>query len=311
MTSSRTAERLTRILAMLPWVIANEGATVDEVCERFGYTRPELVRDLNLVFVCGLPGYGPGDLMVAYVDEDEVVVDMADYFARPVRLTATEALMLLASGMALMSAGIAPDALTSAVAKLQSVLLPDEEHAIAVELPVEPELLGRLQRAAAGGTVLTITYSSIASGRRTVRDVEPWSVFATMGNWYLSAHCRLADGQRLFRVDRIVSMAETDESFDLPEQLPPPVVHYTPGVDDVRARIRLGPGAGWVADYYPVEVVSSDDGTLVVDFSAADPKVAARLLLRLGSRAELLGGDEVAAARDALRARILERYGPG
>ena len=92
---------------MLPWVIANPGATVDEVCERFGYTRSQLMADLDLVFVCGLPGYGPGDLMVAYVDEDEVVVEMADYFAAPLRLTPPEALSLLASGMALVSRRLA------------------------------------------------------------------------------------------------------------------------------------------------------------------------------------------------------------
>jgi glyoxylase-like metal-dependent hydrolase (beta-lactamase superfamily II) len=44
------------------------------VCSRFGYTRAELARDLAAVFVSGLPGYGPGDLMVAYIDGDEVVV---------------------------------------------------------------------------------------------------------------------------------------------------------------------------------------------------------------------------------------------
>ena len=39
MSSPRTVERLSRILSMLPWVIAHQGATVAEVCERFGYTK--------------------------------------------------------------------------------------------------------------------------------------------------------------------------------------------------------------------------------------------------------------------------------
>ena len=69
MTSPRTTKRLNKILAMLPWVIAHPGASVDEVCERFDYTKAELAADLDLVFVCGLPGYGPGDLMVAYIDD--------------------------------------------------------------------------------------------------------------------------------------------------------------------------------------------------------------------------------------------------
>ncbi len=309
MTSARTAERLTRILSMLPWVIANDGATVDEVCDRFGYRPDELVRDLNLVFVCGLPGYGPGDLMVAYVDEDEVVVDMADYFARPVRLTAAEALMLLAGGMALVSSGVAPPSLATAVTKLQRVLLPEEE-AISVELPAEPEFVDMLRRAAADGVVVRLVYSSIASGERTERNVEPWSVFSTMGNWYLSAHCRLAGGERVFRVDRILDLKPAAERFEPPPEPPPPVVRYTPGVDDVRARIRLGPEATWVADYYPVEIVERyDGGDVTVDFSATDAKVAARLLLRLGDRAQLLDGPEVGDAREDLRSRILSRYG--
>ena len=32
---------------MLPWVIANPGATVDEVCARFGYERGDLASDLD------------------------------------------------------------------------------------------------------------------------------------------------------------------------------------------------------------------------------------------------------------------------
>ncbi|MCB2223026.1 MAG: WYL domain-containing protein [Actinobacteria bacterium] len=307
MTSPRTAQRLSRILSMLPWVIANQGATVDEVCDRFGYTRAELVKDLDLVFVCGLPGYGPGDLMTAYVDEDEVVVDTADYFAEPLRLTSAEALVLLAGGMALLSAGTGPPALGPAVAKLQSALLPDE-GAIEVDIPSEPEMVGRLRDAAAAGEVVTITHASVATGAETTRDIEPWTVFATLGNWYVAAHCRLAGAERVFRVDRIRAAEATGERFDPPAALPPAEVRYTPGVDDPRARIRLGSGARWVAEYYPVEVIAEDDQGLVVEFSSADPAVAARLLLRLGEHAELLSGEEVAAARDRLRAAVLARY---
>jgi len=46
----------------------------------------------------------------------------------------------------------------------------------------------------------------------------------------------------------------------------------------------------------------------VVVFSSGEPSVAARLLLRLGAQAELLGGPEVAAALDRLRTSIIARY---
>ena len=307
MSSRRTAQRLARILAMLPWVIAHPGSTVDEVCDRFSYSRSELFADLNLVLVCGLPGYGPGELMDAFVDEDEVVVDAADYFSRPVRLTAAEALMLLAGGMAVLSFGSAPPALESAVAKLQAVIAPDTES-VTVDIGSEPELASLLREAANDGTVVTITYTALGSGDTTQRDIEPWAVFSTLGNWYVSGHCRRADAERVFRLDRIRDAAATNHRFEVAESSPVPEVRYSPSVDDVTARIRLGPTATWVAEYYPVNIVSDDPEARVIDFSATDPMVTARLLLRLGTAATLVAGDEVATATDDLRDRILTRY---
>jgi proteasome accessory factor C len=308
MSGSRTADRLARILGMLPWVIAHPGARVSEVCERFGYSKAELARDLNLVFVCGLPGYGPGDLMVAFIDGDEVFVDLADYFARPVRLTPAEALLLLAAGLAMVSAGDAPEALMSAVGKLEAVLVPGEAS-LTVELPPAPPAMALLTQAATEGRVVEITYTALASGETTHRQVEPWRVFSALGNWYLTAHCRLAGAERLFRVDRVREAALTGEAFTPPETLPPPEVRYAPRAEDVQAVLRLSPAARWVAEYYPVEVVASDDEGMVVRFQAADPSVTARLLVRLGDAAELLEGPEVAAAVSDLRQRIRRLYG--
>ncbi|MGH9167654.1 MAG: helix-turn-helix transcriptional regulator [Acidimicrobiia bacterium] len=309
MTSGRTAQRLTRILSMLPWVIANPGTSVDEVCSRFGYTRRELLSDLDLVFVCGLPGYGPGDLMVAYVEEDEVVVDMAEYFSRPVRLTPAEALALLASGMALCASGQGTPVLEAAVNKLSRALVPEAGDSLVVELAEEPGIVGALRRAARDGRVVELTYTSLGKGETSVRRVEPWSVFSTLGNWYLSAYCRSAHGERVFRLDRVRASEPTEERFEPPEEPPSPQVRYTPGEEDVRSVIRLGQRARWVAEYYPVEVLESGEDGMLVRFSSGDAGVAARLLLRLGGDARLVEGAEVAAALDELRGHILSRYG--
>lgn len=308
MTSPRTARRLSRILAMLPWVIAHPGATVDEVCERFGYSRRELAADLDLVFVCGLPGYGPGELMVAYIEDDRVVVETADYFAGSPRLSPQEALALLASGMAVLGSGQAPPELESAVEKLSQALLPDGEL-LTVDVAAEPTLVGVLREAAAGGKVLRITYTSLSREETTVREVEPWGVFSSLGNWYLSGFCRSSQGERVFRVDRIREAAPTGEEFTPPPEPPVPEVRYTPSPDDVVALIELAPPARWVAEYYPVEVVEESAERVVVRFSAYDPLVAARLLLRLGPHARLLEGSEVEATLSRLRSEILTRYG--
>lgn len=301
---SRTAERLTRILSMIPYVIANPGATVDEVCERFGYSRAQLIADLDLVFVCGLPGYGPGELMVAYVEDDEVVVDMAEYFSRPLRLNPAEALGLLAAGMALTSVGQAPPALERAVEKLSRALLPDVDDALSVELGAAPQIVDLLRRAARDSNVVDLVYTALSTDETTERAVEPAAVFSSMGNWYLTAHCRRAGDERVFRVDRIRQATMREETFDPPEAVQAHV-RYTPSPDDVQAVIRLGEKARWVSDYYPVEEIDND-GT--IRFSAPDEMVIARLLLRLGADAQLQQGEEVAAAVARLRKAILQRY---
>jgi proteasome accessory factor C len=306
--SQRTASRLTRILTMLPWVIANPGATVEDVSERFGYSdTQDLAKDLDMVFVCGLPGYGPGDLMIAYIEDNEVVVDMADYFGEAPRLTPTETLSMLAAGMAVIATGQASPALESAVDKLARSVAPDMDG-LAVDIAAEPELVGPLRAAAAGNQVVEFTYTSLSRGETTRRAVEPWTVFTSLGNWYLTAYCRHARDERIFRLDRVRDLAVTDETFTPPAKTPEPEVRYTPSDDDVRCRIRLGPGARWVLDYYPVDIVEEGEDSVTIEFAAADPSVAARLLLRLGDRATLVDGDEVRDALTSLGNRILARY---
>ncbi|MEX2279395.1 MAG: WYL domain-containing protein [Acidimicrobiia bacterium] len=306
---SRTATHLTRILALIPWVIAHPGSSVDDVCARFGYeSTRDLLRDLDLVFVCGLPGYGPGDLMVAYVEDDQVIVDMADYFASAPNLTAAESLALLAAGMTVLASGQGSDELGSAVDKLGRALLPDADEMLFVDMDAEPELAETLRKAAVEGRVVEIEYTGLARGEHTVRDIEPWTVYASMGNWYVSAHCRRAGGERVFRLDRVRRAAVRDETFEPPSPRPEPPIGYVATEDDVVATIELRRGALWVLEYYRLEVVERSEDSAVVRFSTYEPLVAAQLLLRLGPNATLLDGPQVAASLATLRTSLLTRY---
>lgn len=308
MSSPRTVSRLSRILALIPYVLSKDGVEVREILDRFDYDEEQLTRDLNTVFVCGLPGYGPGELMEAYIDGDEVIIDAADYFARAPKLTSTEALSLLAAGMAIVGSGQGSPELESAVTKLARVVMPDAGSAISVDVSGEPETLARLKGAAADQRVVRITYRSLSRETETVRDIEPWAVFTTLGNWYVQGHCRLVDGERVFRVDRIRRSEVLDEAFVRPSGLPEPGVTYSPSDDDVVARIALSPEAAWVLDYYPVEVVKEETGVTEILFSSPDAEVPARLLLRLGAGARLLEGDEVRSRVAAIGGALRDRY---
>ena len=308
MTSPRTISRLSRILALIPYVLSGRGAGVSEILERFGYDEAELARDLDTVFVCGLPGYGPGDLMEAYIDENTVVIDAGDYFARAPQLTSTEAISLLAAGMAIITSGQAPKALESAVAKLQQSIVPESSPAFDIDVSGESPLLGVLRQAAADRKVARIRYRSLSKEEETEREVEPWNVFTTLGNWYVQGHCRLAGGERVFRVDRIRDCELLGQTFHRPTDVPQPGVGYTPSDDDVVCEIRLGPKASWVPDYYPVEIIGIDDHGTFIKFSSPDVELPARLLLRLGASGRLVKGPEVARRVREIGDAILARY---
>ena len=308
MTSARTVSRLSRILALIPYVLEQRIADVDDLLERFDYTRDQLTRDLNTVFVCGLPGYGPGDLMEAYIDEDDVIIDAADYFTNAPRLSPTEALGLLAAGMTVIGMGQASTALESAVSKLASVAIPDAESALTVDLLDESHNVSTLRDAATEHSVVRITYRSVSKEETTEREIEPWAVFATLGRWYVMGYCRLVDDERTFRVDRIRDLSVLDESFTPPESIPEPVVGYTASADDIVCVIDLFPNARWVLEYYPVEIISEDGDETRIRFSSSDPELPARLLLRLGGDARLVNGPEVAERVQKLGARLLDTY---
>lgn len=308
MTSARTVSRLSRILALIPYVLDRQSADVDEIMERFGYTQEQLTRDLNTIFVCGLPGYGPGDLMEAYMDEDEVIIDAADFFAKAPRLTPSEALGLLAAGMTVIGSGEGSPALESAVSKLSKVVMPDAGTSLTVDVLDQTRNIGVLRDAAADRSVVRIVYRSVGKEETTEREIEPWSVFATLGRWYVLGHCRLVVGQRTFRVDRIKELEVLDETFERPESVPEPGVGYSPSKDDVTCLIDLDPAARWVLEYYPVEVVREAKGATRIRFHSPDAEVPARLLLRLGADARLVEGAEVAARVDEIGRALLSRY---
>ena len=111
----------------VPYLVRNQGTRVAEAAELFGMSEPELLADLDLLFVSGLPPYGPGDLIDVDIQDGRIWIGMADYFARPLRLTRSEALAIYLRGTVLAGApGLeeAP-ALASALGKLADALGPE------------------------------------------------------------------------------------------------------------------------------------------------------------------------------------------
>lgn len=318
-----TLQRLQRILTMVPWLLDHPGASVDEVTDRFGLSREELASDLDILGYCGLPGYGGGDLVEASIVGDRVVVRMADYFRRPLRLSVREAVTLLLAARLLSGVDALPEspALRTAQSKLVDLLgAAIDTPASPGQEPVEPALavdltgpgdehLAALHDAVVNRRVVRLTYRSASKAETTERDVEPWSVTGSSGSWYLQGYCRMVDGPRDFRLDRIRRLDVTDEvAPEPPAPTPPPV--YRPGADDERIVLDLQPEAWWVAEEAVVDATEERGDVRRVTLRAAQRQWLTRLLLALGDTVRVVDPPDLTDAVAELAQRTLRRYRP-
>lgn len=312
----RTADRLGRMLVIVPYVVRHPGTALGDVARLYDVKPEQLRRDLDLLFMSGLPPYGPGDLIDVEVDEDDHIwITMADHFSRPLRLSRQEALAITLRSAELLATPGLPEApaLGSAVQKLRDTLGPDTvgtDEAIATAESGRPaEHIDALRRAARDHERITIEYFAGSTGAWTTRDVEPEEVFSAMGNWYVAAWDVGADDERLFRADRIRAVTGTGQRFEPRGLEGAGRALYTPTGDEVPVRLLLRPGARWIAEYYVTDDPRElDDGSLEVTLPSARLGWVAGLLLRVGPDAEILSPPEATEALEDLARRTFARY---
>jgi len=305
------------MLVIVPYLVQHPGSELTEVAGLFDVPIDQLRRDLDLLFMSGLPPYGPGDLIEVDVDEDDRIwISMAAHFARPLRLSRSEALALYLRGTELLgTAGmpVAP-ALASALDKLRTSLGPEtlgDAERIEMADPGAPvEALEPIREAARGRRRVGIDYFAHSSGEWSSRVIDPEEVFVALGHWYVAAWDVSVDAERLFRVDRIRRVEPTGEGF-APRGLEGAGRSlYTPTEDDVSIRLRLAPAARWIAEYYATTGGQErPDGSLDISMPARSLGWVARLLLRVGNDATVLEPPELTAQVTALARATLDRYG--
>jgi proteasome accessory factor C len=315
--SRKAAGRLRRLLLVVPYLVQHPGTTTEELTRLFNVSKRDLLSDLNLLFVSGLPPYGPGDLIEVDIDDDgRVWIDMADYFARPIRLTRSEALDLYLRGKELLGAPGLPEAaaLSSALAKLEGGLgeeaLGEMSGRVEAAGPAEKGgMLERLRAAAADHERLEIEYFSASRAETTTRRIDPEEVFTGLGNWYVVAWDHTADDERMFRADRVGAVHETGEHFERRGLAGAGRPLYTRSAEDVQVRLFLRPGARWVAEYYEVTEIREREGGLEVTIPTRQLAWVARLVLRLGGEAEVLDPPELRTIVGEMATRTLALYG--
>lgn len=310
-------DQVGRMLALVPYLRSKSGIDIDEVATHFGVTAQQIMKDLNVLWFCGLPNAVSGDMIDIDMDaasEGIVRLSNADYLTRPLRLTPSEAVALIVALRTLResSGDDEREVVDRALSKLEAVAGDAAVTASGVDVHIDPVDAGvksDVENALRTGRRLHIEYYVPSRDETTERDVDPIRLAVVAGHTYLEGWCYRANDVRLFRLDRVVKLVVSDEPIDLPADARPRDLSeglFRPSPDDPVATVLLEPGAAWVADYYPVESVRErQEGMTEVRLRFSDEHWLRRLVLRLGGMAQIIEPTRLASAvrEEAARAR--------
>ncbi len=304
-----------RLLSLVPYLREHDGAAMTDVARAFGISVRTLREDLSVLWMCGMPGLTPGDLIDIDMDavdgEGVIHLSNADYLTRPLRLSTDEALALVL-GLRTVREIAGPGqraAVDRALGKLEAVSgSASTDQASVTVTAAQDEIQALITEGLQRGLRLDLTYDVASRAETTRRMVDPLRVFVLEGYGYLEAWCHSAAALRTFRLDRIAAVEVTDV----------PVVPHDVVLKDLTngwfetlqssplVTLDLAPEAAWVAEYYPTEATTSrPDGGLTVTLRVRDPGWLRGLLLGLRGGATVVApvgaGDSAAeAAQEAL-----------
>ncbi len=282
----RTSEdQLARMLQLVPFLVHHQGLHIQEVADRFGVSRKDLIDDLKILICSGLPEGYPDDLLDIQWENDHVYISEHLDLNRPVRFSEDEAAALL-TGLAMLGdlpvlAGVAGDeagsALESVTIKLTGAAGQAGRLAGSVAgqsvAPEQSEAFATITQAIRDGQQLRLRYLSLQRDEVTERDVDPLRLYSMDNTWYFEAYCHSKAGIRNFRLDRVESLEPNGRAVagpaptgqDFPARL------FTPSDDDLQVVLQLTrQGAGLADDYYAERTAQLPDGGLLAEVRFGD-----------------------------------------
>ena len=205
---SRTA----RLLDLVPFLASHQGIELLTLAKEFDVSQGQMVADLTTLWMCGLPGYTPLELMELSFDSGFVTIHNAETLAHPRSLSEEESIALLL-GLDLVIESLPNDRQDLKKIALDLVARLSARSSIPAKLTAIPLVPGTvrsiIEKAVSQKNAVEIVYHSFYSDTITTRLVIPIELRIENGSEYLWGVCQNASALRSFRLDRIQSAVLT------------------------------------------------------------------------------------------------------
>ena len=213
------ANDLELLIKLLPWLVANNGASLTEIANHFEVSEKHALELIGQLVVTG-PSQGGGGLVdIDFEDADSIFVTDAKSLDRPVKLSEFEASSLLGGLHYLEQFPNLVDVqiVSGLISKIQKALPNVDSPINVVAAPVAAEIRSIITQAIEGGRSIDITYAGITKDDVSIRTIDPVSTHSQDDFVYLKSWCRNSQAWRSFRLDRIVTAELGTEPIDIPQ----------------------------------------------------------------------------------------------
>jgi len=212
------ANDLELLIEMLPWMVANNGASLHEVATQFEITDKYALELISQLVVTGPSQDGGGLVDIDFEDADSIYVSDAKSLDRPIKFTSLEATTLL-GGLHYLEqfpSLASSEIVAGLITKIQS-LLPSLESPISViAAPVHDAIYEVLASSIENKRAVQISYGALSKEDISERLVDPVQLYVRDDFTYLQAWCRRSQAWRNFRLDRIMAAVESAELLEVP-----------------------------------------------------------------------------------------------
>jgi proteasome accessory factor C len=206
--------RTARLLDLVPFLNTHQGIPLKELAQRFDVSPAQMSSDLTTLWMCGLPGYTPLELMDLEFESGYVTIRNAPTLAKPRSISFDEGVALIL-GLDLLASSLTADKQDLAILIENLKTKISDKIGLPASLNAQPKssplVTSALSESLSKNTFLTIKYHSLYRDEVSERTIQPMELLQENDNQYVRAFCFSAGAIRDFRVDRIIDATQTSE----------------------------------------------------------------------------------------------------
>ena len=214
--ADNAAQRALRTMDLVPYILENPGISTIDLAAKFSVTQKQIEKDLQLIFLCGLPGYTPYELIDLTFEDGIVSIIEPQVLTKPRNFSSNEMVVIKLGLEILREINVnEPNKLDKISTLLQKVHKETDQDSVllAKEISSSP-YYSVINTAISQRKQLSIEYQSVSKDQLSTRLIVPFKISMLNGNLYLSAYDMDRHSDRIFKLN-LISKCEIGERTEL------------------------------------------------------------------------------------------------